>query len=136
VSTDVAYNAPSDDQNIETDRAPKLLPLAPTPALTNQDQLTLYYVGGWRELEENDASVVPNIPVECERLLVCLSRAFVIHWEDGVKAIDDEDVQVELSRLVGEFGRRQREYGPMRNTVRTRLRGARYPHDGITRQTT
>jgi len=133
----VAFNI--DQGRSSDDKAPgsrsgrKRALVAPTPAVgVPAGSLTMEYVREWTEIEENDLTVVPNIPIRCERLLANIARAFVIHWEDQTRAYEDDLVITELEVLKKAYGRQQREAGPMRNTIRKKLGGARYPHSFIT----
>lgn len=126
----------SDDSGKPDKFQPILAEIAPTPASgVPAGVLQLEYARRWIDLDENDTSVVPDIPRRCERLLCNLCRAFVIEWEDGIDPLENTLVEREFARLRSAFGRTQRQVGPMRNTISAAFKGTRYPHTFITRST-
>ncbi len=80
----------------------------PTPG-ADAPNLSLIYVAGWTDLRSGDTAAVPDVPADCETLLIYAARAEakVIENESLVQpdiALYEGRFREELARLIGEYG--------------------------------
>lgn len=123
-----AYFAGAEGQAFAEDVPHGRALIYPTPAATEARAINVVFRALWREIDEDDTTAVPNIPVSHEKLLLSLCRAHAIGLEDQSDAHEDADVKRQLEILIREDGRRQRSYGRMRGGA-GRFAGGRFGFD-------
>lgn len=103
----------------------------PTPTEDTPD-IQFSYRRAWFELDENDTTRVPAIPIEYERALLLLARAYALGVEDQVEADETRQAQAEIDRLIREDAGRQVNMGQPLHSVRTAGMTYQYPHHPVT----
>jgi hypothetical protein len=138
----IAFPFGDDQVNTQEPVTQRRAEIFPTPAATDSD-VQLVYTAGWREIEDDDQSSVPNVPLTFERALGLMCRMFAMEFEDQLAPYEKEalygpggdSLRVtggELGRLMMADGNRQTDQGqPLGGTYRGRRGGRLYPHRSI-----
>lgn len=85
----------------------------PLPGDTNDPPVTILYRRGWYELDEENDTDFPRIPIEFERALVLMARAFAVEYQTQRPAMEDARVLAELERLRRNDITRQMQVGKL-----------------------
>lgn len=96
-------------------RPRQVIEVHPTPTTDGDPELTLRYVGTWRELDESNPDAVPNVPAQGEQALLDCCVQLALHFEDSPEQ-PSPDVRLlpSVDALVKACSRKQVDFGRMR----------------------